>query len=182
MFSAIEIPDDIKKIDFRRNELISFIGMPNLKFLQLLNVSDIPIENLRGFQAPPSLSEISLLGTPLAAKPNFRISIVALCGASLRLINGERVTASERQLASLYGGPYEDLIRAGWDMQYPPPKGTELRAIREQLLAKTLTTAAAPARGPEENEAAVADRQRNAREAGGGDRRAEEGRRSPRRQ
>lgn len=140
-FSDIEIPSDVTKINFKKNEIQSFAGMPLLSRLQSLDISDNPITSLRGLHTLPKLTEISLLRTPYASKENFRIALLALCGPSLKKINEQRVSASERQLAGLYKGPYEELLRAGWDLKYPPPKGAEIKAIKQKLFAESASVA-----------------------------------------
>ena len=139
-FSELEYDSHIKSIDVKRNQISTFLGLPSLKELESLDISDNQIKNFSGFPSLPKLRAISLTNTPLTLNRNFRIALILLVGSSLRLINGERISASERRFAASYPSESVTLLHLGWDISGQPPPATEVPHIMAKLTSTTVSS------------------------------------------
>lgn len=132
--SQLKFQQNARFVDLRSNCFIDFTGMQSSSSIEKLDVSDNPIESLRNFPSLPHLQEINVSRTPFSQHDFYRIAIILVCGQSLRKINGELISASERNLAKSYSRECESLIKAGWILTYPPPKPSEISTIRSILI------------------------------------------------
>jgi len=108
------------------------MGCPNLSHLQTIDLSQNPLSSLKGFPTFKSLQTINVEKTPFAKHQYYRIALIILCN-SLRVINGDRITASERNVAHQYSSEFIGLIRSGWIPTYPPPKAEQMSKIRAEI-------------------------------------------------
>ena len=139
-FSDIDFPDTVKSIDVKKNQISSFVGLSCLKELESIDVSDNLITNFRSFPQLPKLRSISLNNTPLSKTGNFKIALIILVGSSLRIINGERITATERAFAKTFPEECKTLLRLGWNITSVPPRSSEIQSIISKLTAANAPT------------------------------------------
>jgi hypothetical protein len=99
---------------------------------------------LCGIPALPRLVSIDVAKMPFARGQFHRVALLILFGKSLRVIDGDRISGSERQLAAAYPPGCDALIRAGWVVTYPPPDRADLPRITASLAGKMLRERAAP--------------------------------------
>jgi hypothetical protein len=71
-----------------------------------------------------------------------------LFGKSLRVIDGERISGTERQIAGSYPQGTEALVRAGWTVTYPPPSPQGLGKIKAALSSQLAAERAGAGRTP----------------------------------
>lgn len=131
--SCIDIPTNTKDLQIQNNLLEDFIGFPGLENLESIDVSNNQIKSLAGIPYYPRLASFRCANTPLVRHDYYRIAILLVTGPSMRIINGERVTAAERQLAKQYSKECIALIRAGWILTYPPPKPDQIQQLKSKI-------------------------------------------------
>lgn len=146
--SQILITDDLKGLVVKNNKLPDFVGFMSSQTLETLDISSNPIGSLRGFPRLPNLKSIDLSKTPFARSEFYRIAVIIVCGRNIRVINGERISTSERQIAKSYPAECEALIRSGWIPTYPPPRPNELSKIRAEVTRKQTDAASKVVKAP----------------------------------
>jgi hypothetical protein len=104
----------------------------------VLKVSHNPIASLRGIPPLPKLTSIEITDTPFARNQFHRLALVILFAKSLRLIDGDRITGTERQIAASYPPGSDTLLRAGWIIAYPPPRQPDIPKIIAALAQKLI--------------------------------------------
>ena len=148
-FNRLVIPPNIKSIDLSHNLITDFVCFHTGDSLESLDLSFNPIKSLRGF---PNLLQISgrnassaytnhgllknikMNGTPFAKNQFYRIALIIVIGEkNVRTIDGERITAAERRIASTYAPEFAQLLRSGWQITYPAPPKSELPKIKAQI-------------------------------------------------
>ena len=132
-FSELEYDPNVRAIDVQKNQINSFLGLPSLKELESLDISYTGISNFSGFPILPKLRAITLTNTPLASNRNVRIALIILVGQSLRLINGERISASDRRFAASYPPETPTLLHLGWEITPQPPSASDVQKILKKL-------------------------------------------------
>lgn len=148
-FNRLVIPPNIKSIDLSNNLITDFVGFNPGESLETLDLTNNPIKSLRGF---PNLLQISgrnassaytnhgllknikMNGTPFAKNQFYRIALIIVIGEkNIRTIDGERVTAAERRIASTYAPEFAQLLRSGWQITYPAPPRSDLPKIKAKI-------------------------------------------------
>jgi hypothetical protein len=81
----------------------------------------------------PRLTSVEFFKTPFSKQPFYRVALLILFGKTLRLIDGERINGTERQIAASYPQGSDSLVRAGWIVTYPPPTPAEMTKIKANL-------------------------------------------------
>jgi hypothetical protein len=135
--SSMNLPPNIKTLNVANNQIVDFVGFAPSPQLESLQLSRNPIASLRGIPPLPKLTSIDLSETPLARTQFYRVALLILFGKSLRVIDGERISGSERQLAASYPPGSDALVRAGWTVTYPPPERADLPRITASLAGRT---------------------------------------------
>jgi hypothetical protein len=141
--SSIPLPPNIKTLNLENNQLVDFVGFIPSAHLEVLKLAGNPITSLRGIPPLPKLSSIDMSATPFSRQQFYRVSLILLFGKSLRTIDGERISGTERQIAASYPPGCQALVRAGWVVTYPPPKPADLPKITASLAGRL-----APHRAP----------------------------------
>ena len=139
-FSELEYEASTRSVDVKKNQIKSFLGLPSLKELESLDVSENPIPNFSGFPNLPKLRAITLTNTPLISNRNYKIALIILVGSTLRLINGERISASDRRFAASFPPETSTLLHLGWDITGHPPSPAEIPKIVANLTATTASS------------------------------------------
>ena len=121
------------------NPITSFQGFPPMHSLKQLSMNNTSVTNFRGFPHVPNLEVISLKCTPVMSHPYARTAVLLLC-PRIRVINGEPVTGSERQLCKLYPSECSSLVRSGWMPTIPAPNESDLENISRHLVEKRRAT------------------------------------------
>jgi hypothetical protein len=146
--TALSLPPNIKILNVEQNLIADFVGFNSAPHLETLKLSGNPIASLRGMPHLPKLTTIELSHTPFCKQQFYRVALLILFGKSLRLIDGERITGTERQIASSYPPGTDALVRAGWIVTYPPPSANDMAKIKSNLSSKlALERAAGPKTG-----------------------------------
>jgi hypothetical protein len=134
--SSISLPPNIKTLNVESNEIVDFVGFVPSPQLEALQLAGNPIVSLRGIPPLPKLTSIDVSKTPFARGQFYRIALLILFGKTLRVIDGERISGSERSLAASYPPGSDALIRAGWTVTYPPPERADLPRITSSLAGR----------------------------------------------
>jgi hypothetical protein len=134
--ASIPLPPNIKSLNAEKNQIVDFVGFIPSRHLETLKLANNPIASLRGIPPLPKLASIDMSGTPYSKHQFYRVSLLILFGTSLRLIDGERISGTERQLAKSYPAGTDALIRAGWVVSYPPPSPADLPKITASLAGR----------------------------------------------
>ena len=130
----LNLTNEIRRLLLQKNQICDFVGFPSLPNLEVLNLSDNPIASLRGFPNFPSLKSIDLSNSPFVLNHlrHYKMAIL-LCAPGIQIINGEKITKAERQMAKSYLPECVHLTKTGWIPTYPPPQASELNKIRSDL-------------------------------------------------
>ncbi|EAX86755.1 hypothetical protein TVAG_440670 [Trichomonas vaginalis G3] len=134
-FEGVEIYPETKSIYAQNNSIKNFTGLKSLQHLEAVDLSNNCIENFAGFPELPQLKSINLLNNPISKERYFRVALVILCGSTLRTINGERISPSDRKLAAAYLKETHILIRHGWNVTFPPPSKDCFQNIKKSLIS-----------------------------------------------
>jgi hypothetical protein len=137
--SALVLPPNIKLVNVDSNVITDFLGFRPPSHLETLIVSNNPIASLQGIPPMSHIRSITMQDTPFAKHPFYRIALVILFGRSLRVIDDDRISQSERDIAAAYPVGTTDLLRAGWIIKYPPPAVQEIVSIMATLAPPTET-------------------------------------------
>lgn len=133
-FEGIEIEPTTKNLYVQNNSIKNFKGLGNLQHLETIDLSENEIENFAGFPHLPQLKSINLLKNPITQNRYYKVALIILAGDTLRLINGERINASDRKLASAYLKDTHILIRNGWNVTFPPPTIDQFPQIKSEVI------------------------------------------------
>jgi hypothetical protein len=145
--ASIPLPPNIKSLNVERNHITDFVGFIPSAHLEVLKVSHNPSTSLRGIPPLPKLTSIDISDTPFARNQFYRVALLILFAKSLRLIDGDRISGTERQIAASYPPGSDTLLRAGWTVAYPPPPQADLPKIIASLAGKfVVNRTALPAR------------------------------------
>ena len=125
------IPSDILELDISQNPFDSFKGFPTLTQLVKLDFRNTHIANCANFPSLPHLEKIYLAGTPLSSKSGHRIALILLV-PSLKYIDNQLITSSERELAKNYQPECINLIKTGWIPDFSPPSSSQLKILMEE--------------------------------------------------
>ncbi|OHT10983.1 hypothetical protein TRFO_19571 [Tritrichomonas foetus] len=135
-FSDLSLPPTTKTLTVEYNEIKDFRGLPPLSQLDKIDIGHNPLESLYGFPVLPAIKAININHTPFGNTEFARISLIMLCGNTLRTINGESIKPSEIRVSREYPADCVNLLRSGWIMTYPPPNPKEMISLKRKLSKK----------------------------------------------
>ena len=131
-FANLLIHQNTREIDVSGNLLTDFNGLPSLRHLETLNVSKNKILSFQGFPHFTHLTNINVTGNPVAKNEYHRIALLIIC-PSLKVINGEYVRPNELSIVKTYPRECSELLRAGWQLKYPPPKQSDIPKLKKEI-------------------------------------------------
>lgn len=131
-FANLLIHPGTREIDVSSNLITDFNGLPGLKDLETLNVANNRIESFQGFPHFTHLAKITVTGNPVAKNDYHRIALLMIC-PTLKVINGEYVSPNEMKIVKEYPKECVALVRAGWQIKYPPPKPGDLPKLKKGI-------------------------------------------------
>jgi hypothetical protein len=111
----------LKVLDVSKTPLAGLQTLPPQPVLEKIIANETQIGTYAGLGRHPRLKSLWLLGTPLSALPQFRLTLCILVGTHLTSINGVPVSPGERSTASEYPLLARYLIEAGWEVEVPAP-------------------------------------------------------------
>jgi hypothetical protein len=126
----------LKSLDISKTPITGLKSLDPQPVLEEIIAKDCPIVSYAGLGGHPRLRSLSLESTPLASRPNFRLSCCIVAGPHLTSINGKGVTASERTAAGEYPLLARYLIEAGWEVEVPPPPLAKLIQLASEKKVK----------------------------------------------
>jgi len=91
-----------------------------------------------------SVEALWLAGNPLAELPHYRTMAIAVCGAALKSIDGERVRRAEVLRARSLGKAVAEALRDGWVLATEPNTAADTDVTLEQYLFARRTGAPLP--------------------------------------
>ena len=83
------------------NRLKSFASLQPQPNLTTIIASNNPIDVLNGLPEQPALQKLDLSGTPVSHRESFRCLALATVGENLTVLNGERLTRQEQDIAKI---------------------------------------------------------------------------------
>ena len=113
--------------------LTSLHTLPPQPCMKALIADGSCLETLAGLGNQPRLGELSLVDTPVAQHPNFRLSALICVGPRLSLLNGKPVKKIERRMAACYPPVAKYLVGCGWMAQFPPPSQLDFEYLAEEF-------------------------------------------------
>lgn len=129
----LDIPPSTKELTVAHNLLTNLNGLGSAKDLEVLDVSNNKLRSLLNFPYLPKLRSINVQGNiDLMRNEFYRVGLVVLY-PTLRMINGDIIRPNELRIAKEYTGEHAALLRAGWQLKYPPPKGIEMRNAKKSI-------------------------------------------------
>jgi hypothetical protein len=131
--SGVVLHSNIKLLNVDGNNIPDFIGFGPPPDFESLIISNNPLTSLKGMPSMPSIASITMRNTPFSRIPFYRIALVILFGRTLRVVDGQRISQQEREIAESYPRATTGLLRAGWVFKYPPPPEAEIPAIMATL-------------------------------------------------
>jgi hypothetical protein len=134
-FLNISLSALIKTLNLENNEIVDFVGFAPSTSLEALKLANNPITSLRGMPHLPKLRVIDLSNSPFAKHQFHRVALLILFGKTLRIINGVRISLTERQLAASYPPGCDALLRGGWTISFPPPAPADLPRLTSSFAA-----------------------------------------------
>jgi hypothetical protein len=127
--SELGVQPRLRKLTLTRLPLESLRTLPAQPMLAAIVADETRINSFAGLGRHPRLRAVSFVGAPLAARPNFRISLAIVIGQHLTAVNGAPVTADERALANRYPLIARALVERGWDAEPEVPPIERLKAL-----------------------------------------------------
>lgn len=119
----------MKVLDLSFTSILSFEGLSIQPRLEHLILDGSTITSFKNASSIANITKISLQNTPVSSIPNYKISLILVCGKNLRIINGKIIPESLKKKAAAYPSIASKLVDRGWMAQYPCPDEAELFAI-----------------------------------------------------
>jgi hypothetical protein len=94
---------DLKYLDVSNNHMKSFQSLRPQQNLKSIVAVNNPIEFLDGLRRQPALRHLDLRETPLAKEESFKYKTIATVGLGLVMLNGERLTREDQDIATVWG-------------------------------------------------------------------------------
>ena len=124
-FAFLKNNDSVNQLYASENNFSDFTDLPESAAFLTLDLHNTKIENFKGAHQMESLRSINLSGSPVTRNTMYKTAVLLAFGAGIREIDGERVTAIDRKIASQYGERCAGLVRLGWMPTPRPPKTAE---------------------------------------------------------
>jgi hypothetical protein len=137
--SGVIVPPNIRMLNVDGNLITDFLGFNPPPNFETLIISNNPITSLKGMPEIPKLLSITVSDTPFTKNTFYRVALIILFGSTLRVIDGERVSQAQRDIAATYPRRTADLLRAGWNITFPPPDPKNIPRIMATLAPPTIT-------------------------------------------
>jgi hypothetical protein len=125
--SALGTQPHLRTLILSETPLCSLDTLPPQPNLRHLIADRSAIDSYGGLSRHPRLASLSLVSTPLAERPLFRLSCIVLVGVHLASINGDPVTIDEKLEATQYPLIARDLIEHGWEIERPLPSSARFK-------------------------------------------------------
>jgi hypothetical protein len=119
----------LKVLDISNTPIDSLDTLPPQPFLREIIANGSQIDNFVGFSRHPRLAALSMIGTPISRRPNFRVICLVLVGQRLTSIDGRSTGSGERREAAAYPLVARHLIEAGWELDPELPSITRFREL-----------------------------------------------------
>lgn len=113
-FPKIRSPNLIHSLDLSNNPINSFEGMPEIPFLESLNMNSTKIDSLRFFIPNSALSSVFLNHTPFSLNMYYQIMLLVVCGQQLEFINGKQISSQTKRIAAKFSSIIYDFLLNGW--------------------------------------------------------------------
>ncbi|OHT07451.1 hypothetical protein TRFO_24350 [Tritrichomonas foetus] len=140
-FTGIEVNDlkqlgsqkALKHLILDKTPLNSLHTLPPQPSLISISANNSKINTLAGLSNQKRLSSLSIIGTPISQVENFRLAVMLAVGPRISIINGQRITKTERRMVKSYPPIAKYLVNAGWVVTYPPPSELDFHYLAEQF-------------------------------------------------
>lgn len=119
----------LKTLDLSFSTIRSFAGLMPQPHLEYVILDGSSIENFQNGLSISMATKISIKNTPVSKIPNFKVSLLILCGENLRIIDGHIISKKLRQKAEQYPPVCKKLVNLGWMAEYPCPSEEDLNEI-----------------------------------------------------
>ena len=111
------------------NRLWCFDHFGTHNYLRELHLQDNDLASFMGLTRQPGLEVLNLRGNPIAAHPHYRIMALLTVGRSIKVIDGLRVEAAERDMLKRLGPTCALAVSYGWLLDLTPRSTEEYNAI-----------------------------------------------------
>lgn len=116
----------MKVLDLSFTSILSFEGLAIQPKLEHLILDGSTISSFKNASSIANITKISLLNTPVSNIPNYKISLLLVCGKNLRIINGKIIPENIKKKVNNYPPIASKLVDRGWIATYPCPDKEEL--------------------------------------------------------
>lgn len=123
----------VTKLILNESPLTSFHTLPPQPAMKALIADGAAVETLAGLGNQPRLGELSLIGTPVAQHPSFRLSALVCVGPRLSILNKKPIRKVERQMAACFPPVAKYLVSCGWMVQFPPPSRQDFEYLADEF-------------------------------------------------
>ena len=137
-FSALRTPEFakylklIKQIEIKGTLISSLDEMPPMPNLLCLIGDGSQIGTLKGFEAIPNITKISLKNTPVSRYNSYKLSLLVIC-KNLVAIDNAIIPRSLKRKAGEYGEIASQLINKGWMVEIPCPSQDRYSELCEKF-------------------------------------------------
>jgi hypothetical protein len=122
----------LKILDISGVTLESLDSLQRQPWLTEIIANQSQLSSFLGLSRHPQLQKISLDGTPLSARQDFRIASVLVVGPRLTVINGKPVSKAEREQAKNFPKIARNLLEAGWEIPAEPATESDYRRFAQE--------------------------------------------------
>jgi hypothetical protein len=134
--SELGVQPHLRILDISGMPIDSLSTLAPQPLLHKLIADGTKINSCAGLSRHPRLCSVSFRQSPLADRPNFRLSICIAVGQHLMKINRTAVTESERREANQYPLIARTLVESGWDAETPMPSRDKFKALTSEFKVK----------------------------------------------
>lgn len=119
----------MKILDLSFSSIRSFEGLAAQPKLDYLILDGSTISSFKNASSISKITKISLTNTPVSSIPNYKLSLLIVCGKNLRVINGKIIPEKLKRKAESYPPIVSKLIDSGWMAEYPCPDDVDIEEL-----------------------------------------------------
>ncbi|OHT16372.1 hypothetical protein TRFO_13215 [Tritrichomonas foetus] len=119
----------MKTLDLSFSSITSLEGLAVQPKIENLILDGSMIGSFKNASSISNITKISLQNTPVSKIPNYKISLLLVCGKNLTIIDGRVIPNRIRQKAETYPPVAARLVDCGWIAEYPCPSEEDLKDL-----------------------------------------------------
>lgn len=124
--------ENVKHLQISGTPVTSLEGLPPLNNLQSFVADRTLIDSFTNLSAISHATKISLKGTPLSRRSNYKLSLLLVFGPNLSSIDGAVISAAVRERAATYPSYAGTFVCKGWRVEVPCPDDSTWESLSRQ--------------------------------------------------